>query len=190
MPMKFLFVILGFSLFLSACSHTGGVPRTSIPTDTPKPVDLLIMNTMKISSTAFEHNQRIPAKYTCDGEDVSPPLKISGVPENAKSLVLIVDDPDAPRGTYLHWTVWNIGPKTSEILENSAPTGAIEGTTDFGRTGYGGPCPPSGTHRYFFKLYALDAELALSSGAKLEDLEKEMAGHVIMQAELIGAYSR
>ncbi|MCD6500585.1 YbhB/YbcL family Raf kinase inhibitor-like protein [bacterium] len=145
---------------------------------------------MKIESSAFKENQSIPEKYTCDGENVNPLLKISEVPEAAKSLVLIVDDPDAPMGTWVHWTVWNVSSKTTEIPENSVPEGAIEGMTDFGKPGYGGPCPPSGTHRYFFKLYALDTTLGLSSSAKKVDLEKAMEGHILDKAELIGLYSR
>jgi len=145
---------------------------------------------MKIESPVFSNNELIPKKYTCDGEDVNPPLKISEVPEEAKSLVLIVDDPDAPMGTWVHWTVWNIDPKTVEIPENSVPEGAVEGITDFGKPGYGGPCPPSGTHRYFFKLYALDTTLDLDSNAKKTDIEKAMKDHILEKAELVGVYSR
>jgi len=146
---------------------------------------------MFISSPAFKHNGLIPKKYTCDGGDINPPLYISGVPASAtKSLALIVDDPDAPVGTWVHWTLWNITPQTAEIPENSAPLGAFEGTTDFGRPGYGGPCPPSGTHRYFFKLYALDILLTLPSTARKADVEKAMQGHIMDKAELIGLYKR
>ncbi|MBI2611769.1 YbhB/YbcL family Raf kinase inhibitor-like protein [Candidatus Gottesmanbacteria bacterium] len=145
---------------------------------------------MKITSNAFENNQPIPDKYTCDGNNVNPPLTISEVPDNAKSLVLIMDDPDAPVGTWVHWLVWNIDPKANEIVENGVPQNAVEGTTSFGKAGYGGPCPPSGTHRYFFKLYALDNTLQLSSSFTKEDLEKAMNGHTLDKAELIGFYSR
>lgn len=145
---------------------------------------------MEITSPAFGQNERIPEKYTCDGENVSPPLLISGVPEEAKSLVLISDDPDAPVGTWTHWTLWNIQPDAMEIKENSVPVGAVEGKTSFGSSGYGGPCPPSGTHRYFFKLYALDAMLALEPGAGLRDLERVMEEHTLAKAELVGLYSR
>ncbi len=148
------------------------------------------LENMTITSPAFSHNGQVPLKYTCDGEDINPPLTISGVPANAKSLVLIVDDPDAPRGTWVHWTVWNIKPDTTSIGENSLPMGAVEGTTDFGRTGYGGPCPPSGTHRYFFKIYALDTLINLSSSARKADIEKVMEGHILDQTELIGLYKR
>ena len=145
---------------------------------------------MKIESSAFKDNEYIPSKYTCDGVNISPPLGISEVPENAKSLVLIVDDPDAPIKTWVHWTIWNIDPMTSEIAEGSYPKGAVEGMTDFGRTGYGGPCPPFGTHRYFLKLYALDGVLNLISSAKVKDIEKEMHGHILDKAQLIGLYKR
>ncbi len=145
---------------------------------------------MKIESSAFRQNEAIPSKYTCDGENVNPPLKFSRVPEDAKSLVLIVDDPDAPSGTWVHWTVWNIAPRTEGIGENDVPQGAVEGLTDFGKPGYGGPCPPSGTHRYFFKVFALDITLDLDSSAKIEELEKAMEGHILAKDELIGLYQR
>lgn len=145
---------------------------------------------MRISSPAFQHNQNIPSKYTCDGENINPPLQFSDIPGNAQSLVMISDDPDAPMGTWVHWTIWNIDPKTTEIAENSVPQGAIEGTTSFGETGYGGPCPPSGTHRYFFKLYALDTKLDLPTTTNAQDLKKSLQGHILAQAELIGLYKR
>ena len=145
---------------------------------------------MKISSPVFGHNEAIPSKYTCDGENVNPPLVISGVPTGAKSLVLIVDDPDATRGTWVHWILWNIRPDVSEIFEASVPPDAIQGQTSFGRPGWGGPCPPSGTHRYFFKLYALNTFLNLSPGADKAVLEKAMSGAVLESAELIGLYQR
>lgn len=145
---------------------------------------------MQLASSAFEHNQSIPSKYTCDGENVSPPLAISDVPAGAKGLLLIVDDPDAPRGDWVHWTVWNIKPDTAGIGEGTVPSGAIQGMTDFGRIGWGGPCPPGGTHRYQFKLYALDTELSLSSSARKSDIEQAMQGHILEQTILIGLYQR
>lgn len=149
-----------------------------------------IPNNMKISSPAFENNANIPSKYTCDGENTNPPLEFSDVPAEAKSLVLIVDDPDAPAGDWVHWTVWDIEPDTKLINENSIPPGATKGMTDFGKPGYGGPCPPSGTHHYQFKLYALDINLDLESNARKTDIEKAMAEHILDQAELIGLYTR
>ncbi len=148
------------------------------------------MRTLTISSTAFKHNEMIPAKYTCDDGDVNPPLAIDGVPENAKSLALIVDDPDAPHGTWVHWVVWDIDPKTRELAEGSLPEGAQQGMNDFRKLEYGGPCPPSGTHRYFFKLYALDTRVSLKKGATKADLEKSMKGRILAQAETIGLYRK
>lgn len=156
----------------------------------------LTRSSMKISSPAFANNQRIPQKYTCDGKDINPSLAFSDIPENAKSLVLIVDDPDAPMGTFVHWVVFNIDPSISEVLENSVPKGGIEGVTSRGNLGWVSPCPPasrgepSGTHRYIFKLYALDAMLNLSSNADKKVIEQAMQKHIIDKAELIGLYSR
>jgi len=120
---------------------------------------------------------------------VNPELKINGVPNGAKSLVLIVDDPDAPRGLFTHWILWNIDPKTTDIGENSVPTGGVQGTNDFGKRNYGGPCPPSGTHRYFFKIFALDSKLDLKPSAGRAELDGAMKDHVLTKAELIGRYS-
>jgi len=145
---------------------------------------------MLLTSPAFSHNQTMPKKYTCDDADINPPLEISDVPAEAKSLVLIVDDPDAPRGDWVHWTVWNIDPETKRLEENSVPAGATEGTTDFSRTGWGGPCPPSGTHRYFFKLFALDTTLDLPATARKAEIEAAMARHLLARAELMGLYQR
>jgi len=145
---------------------------------------------MEITSSAFLDNHHIPAKYTCDGENVNPALTFKNVPKEAVSLVLIVEDPDAPRGTFVHWTVWNIDPKTEVIKERSVPEGAVEGITDFGRQGYGGPCPPWGTHRYFFQLYALDTILALEPSANPTNLKRAIEGHILEEAELVGLYSR
>jgi len=145
---------------------------------------------MKITSSAFQNNQSIPAKYSCDGEDVNPPLTFSELPDNTQSLVLIMDDPDAPAGTWVHWTIWNINPTTTEIAENSVPEGAVEGITSSGSAGYGGPCPPSGEHRYIFKLYALDAMLELDASADKAALEQEMQSYILGKADLTGLYRR
>lgn len=145
---------------------------------------------MRISSTAFKNNSLIPSKYTCEGQGGNPPLEFRDVPEDTKSLVLIVDDPDASMKTWIHWTIWNIDAKTTQIPENSCPKGAVEGITSFGRTGYGGPCPPSGTHRYFFKLFALDKMLDLSPNSYVRDIERAIEGHIIQKAELIGLYKK
>ncbi len=141
-------------------------------------------------SPSFVKGGKIPAKYTCDGENVSPPLSIVGVPKEAKSLALIVEDPDAPGGVFTHWILWNIIPQTTMIGENSVPEGAVQGKTDFGAVGWGGPCPPSGTHRYFFKLYALDTTLNLDRGADKQELVRAMEDHILSGAELMGLYSR
>jgi hypothetical protein len=150
---------------------------------------------MKLTSQAFQPGDLIPAKYTCAGLDVSPPLTWSDPPAGTRSFALISDDPDAPVGTWVHWVIWNIPPSARALEENlpktaSLPDGARQGTTDFKRVGYGGPCPPSGTHRYFFKLYALDATLDLPSSATKKDLEKAMQKHILAQAELMGKYRR
>ena len=144
---------------------------------------------MKLTSSAFQHNAQIPSEFTCDGSDLSPPLSISDVPSNAKSLVLISDDPDAPVGTWDHWVVFNIPASTKEIPKGTEPKGT-GGKNSWGRTGYGGPCPPSGTHRYFFKLYALDTMLNLPQGASKKDIEKAMQGHIVARTELMGTYKR
>jgi len=144
---------------------------------------------MKITSSAFQEGANIPSKFTCEGADTSPPLQVADVPSGAKSLVLIVEDPDAPSGLFTHWTVWNISPQTATIAEGSTPKG-VQGTNDFGKSGYGGPCPPSGTHRYYFKIFALDRELDLPSGTKRGQVDAAMKGHVVGQGELMGRYSK
>lgn len=149
-----------------------------------------IGNNMKIESSQFQNSEKIPTKYTCDGADINPPLKISDVPDGAKSLVLIMDDPDAPGGTWVHWTIWNILSDTTEIPENSFPSGAIQGITSSKTSGYHGPCPPSGVHRYFFKLFALDSVLDLPADSQVSQLMQAMNGHILEQSELIGVYSR
>ncbi|MGA2681556.1 MAG: YbhB/YbcL family Raf kinase inhibitor-like protein [Candidatus Bathyarchaeia archaeon] len=141
-----------------------------------------------VKSPAFEQGKLIPRKYSCDGQDVNPPLTIAGIPKEAKTLVLALDDPDAPSGTFDHWIVWNIPPSTNKIDENSVP--GKEGFNSAKQTGYMGPCPPSGTHRYFFKVYALDTELGLGIGSRKKDAEKAMQGHVLAKGELMGIYRR
>ncbi|MBU0661521.1 YbhB/YbcL family Raf kinase inhibitor-like protein [Patescibacteria group bacterium] len=145
---------------------------------------------LTLSSEAFTEGQAIPAVYTCDGTDINPPLAIPTAPAETKGFALIVDDPDAPAGDWVHWLVWNISPGTNTILTQTVPKGAVQGKNDFGKTSYGGPCPPSGTHRYMFKLYALDAKLDLASGANKAALLKAMKGHILDQTTLSGTYSR
>lgn len=153
------------------------------------------MTALAVTSTVFEHNQSIPTKYTCDGEDISPPLRWEGAPEHTKSFVLICDDPDAPMDTWVHWVVFNIPATVTSFAEGVDPTthGASIGQNSWGtkKQGYGGPCPPSGTHRYFFKFYALDIEkLDLGAAATKQDVEQAMEGHIIAQGELMGTYAR
>ena len=147
------------------------------------------------TSTAFNNEERIPTKYTCDGQNVSPPLQWSAAPQDTKSFALICDDPDAPGGTWVHWVLYNI-PGSTRALPEAIPSDAIladdsrHGKNSWGRLDYGGPCPPSGTHRYFFNLYALDKMLDLSSGASKDQVRHAMQGHVLAQAQLMGKYSR
>ncbi|MFH1479459.1 MAG: YbhB/YbcL family Raf kinase inhibitor-like protein [Candidatus Omnitrophota bacterium] len=142
---------------------------------------------MKLKSTAFNNNDLIPKRFTGQGEDINPELIIEDIPESAKSLALIIDDPDAPMGMWVHWVVFDI-PVDPEIREDSIP--GIQGINDFGMLDYGGPNPPSGTHRYFFKLYALDTALGLEEGITKRQLEKAMEGHILEKAELVGLYKR
>jgi Raf kinase inhibitor-like YbhB/YbcL family protein len=151
--------------------------------------------TLSVSSPAFESMRAIPSQYTCDGSDISPPLCWKGVPPAAKSIVLFCDDPDAPRGTWVHWVCYDIPPTVDTLRENvpktdTLPAGGNQGLSDFGRIGYGGPCPPGGTHRYFFKVYALDAMLNLRPGRTKKEVEQAMQGHVLALGECVGTYSR
>ena len=145
---------------------------------------------MKLESPVFNSGEFIPSKYTCDGENINPELNILDIPQETRSLVLVIDDPDAPGKTFVHWTVWNISPKVKTIREDTVPEEAIEGLTDFGRPGYGGPCPPSGIHHYHFKIFALDDFLSLDSSTTLGELMKALRNHVLDQAEIIGLYQR
>ena len=150
---------------------------------------------LMLTSTAFQPGGSIPSKYACDGNDVSPPLAWSDAPAGTKSFALIADDPDAPMGTWVHWVVYNIPAGEQRLLENipkqeRLSNGTAQGFTDFRHAGYGGPCPPSGTHRYFFKLYALDVTLPLPSKATKAQLLKAMDGHTLARAELMGTYQR
>ncbi len=144
----------------------------------------------RIASPDFAQGASIPARFTCQGQNVSPTLLIAGVPAAARSLVLIVDDPDAPSGTFTHWLLWNIQPGTKKLPSGVPPAGAIEGVNDFGASGYSGPCPPSGTHRYYFHLSALNTILHLPAGASRKDLEAAVQGHVIAGAVLMGRYAK
>jgi len=145
---------------------------------------------MQIKSSAFGHEQNIPSKYTCDGENICPPLEFSDIPDEADSLALIVDDPDAPTGKFMHWLVWRLPPETLEIKEGEIPSGR-QAPNDFGKQQYGGPCPPGGKHRYFFKLYALPSDMPdLPESASARELEKIIEDNAIEKAELIGFFER
>lgn len=153
------------------------------------------MTKLEIKSPAFSEGAMIPSKYTCEGQDVSPPLEIHGVPEQAKSLALISDDPDAPRGTWVHWVLYDWPADRPTIPENvpkigQLPNGAKQGTNDFRRLGYGGPCPPSGTHRYFFRVYALDQPVGKGAGLTKTELLEAIRGHVLAEGQLMGRYAR
>ena len=150
---------------------------------------------LELTSTAFAPGEPIPRKYTCDGEDISPLLQWSDPPQGTKSFTLIADDPDAPVGTWVHWVLYNLPAETRALPEAvppdaDLPDGSRHGQNSWPRLGYGGPCPPSGTHRYFFKLYALDTVLDLKSGASKKQLLQAMEGHILGQAELMGLYTR
>lgn len=164
-----------FILFLDAC-------RSSVGDSHKEVAD------MRVSSAAFQEGGAIPEEFTCDGADVSPPLRIENAPTGTKSLALTVEDPDAPSGTFVHWVVWNLSSGTRDLPKGQA--GGVAGRNDFGRKGYGGPCPPSGQHRYFFKAYAVDTMLALSSDSGKKELEKALKGHILAEARLMGIYQR
>jgi len=181
---RLVFIIIGLIIFaglgyLLVSKKTGAVPD---------PIQTKSM--IKISSSVFPEGGGIPKKYSCDDQGINPPLSVSDVPSGTKSLVLIVEDPDAPAGTYTHWTMWNIDPGTTEINEGSLPTGAVEGSNSSGQMGYTAPCPPSGTHRYFFRIYALDIKLNLPTRASRDQLDLAMNGHITSQGELMGKYTR
>lgn len=162
----------------------GGESMTDLAKNTPK--------TVSVTSGAFSQGGRIPAQHTCDGPDVSPALSFGSLPSGTTHVALIMDDPDAPRGTWLHWTFWNLPSNVTSLPEgaNMGKMGAREGKTDSADAGYSGPCPPPGTHRYFFKLYALKAPLDLAAGASLNELTKALTGKVLAWGELMGTYAR
>jgi len=146
-----------------------------------------------VTSSAFAEEQAIPVKYPCDGENISPPLKWSGMPAQAVTLALIADDPDAGSGTFVHWVAFNFAGNMTELAEGVSgkmPASIVEGRNGAGAAGYRGPCPPSGNHRYFFKIYALDTTLNLGANATKQDVERAMAGHILAQGELMGRYQR
>jgi len=153
------------------------------------------VETLRVLSSAFKEGGMIPQRYACDGEDISPPLSWEAVPEGTRSIALIVDDPDAPRGTFVHWVLYDLPANLRELpeklpREKTLPGGGTQGTNSFGKIGYGGPCPPSGTHRYFFKVYALNAQTNLAPGKSKEDLLETMEGHILAQGQIMGRYKK
>lgn len=177
----------GFAMFMMLMGLLLAAGATALAT--PK-------TNMQLTSTVFKEGQPIPAKYTCDGKDVSPSLQWTNAPANTRSLALIADDPDAPGGTWVHWVLYDLPSTTTELAENTPksqhlPGGAKQGLNDFRRLGYGGPCPPPGKpHRYFFKLYALDTLLDLKPGATKAEVERALENHVLARAQLMGTYQR
>jgi hypothetical protein len=149
-----------------------------------------VPHSFKVTSLDFAENTLIPARFTCAGENISPELEIHAVPPGARSLAIIVEDPDAPSGIFTHWVLWNISPDTTKIDRGSAPAGAIQGANDFGKPGYSGPCPPSGTHRYLFHVMALNASLKLSKGASRTELDAALRDHVLATATLLGIFAK
>jgi Raf kinase inhibitor-like YbhB/YbcL family protein len=174
---------------VAAALFLGGVPHSMFSATKGNIMEL------KVTSTAFKEGEMIPKRHTCDGQDASPSLAWTEGPGATKSFVLICDDPDAPVGTWIHWVLFNVPPTTRELPENVAPErtlafGERHGKNSWGRLGYGGPCPPGGTHRYYFKLYALDTLLTLEPGVTKDQVEKAMRGHVLAQGQLMGRYRR
>jgi Raf kinase inhibitor-like YbhB/YbcL family protein len=182
---------LPLGLFLFFLLATGSHARQSANNKSSKGGQ-----TMQLASSAFQPGGNIPKQFTCEGSDISPELTWQGAPSGTKAFALIVHDPDAPRaGGFYHWAAYNIPASANRISENAAKQselagGGTQGRNDFGNIGYGGPCPPSGTHRYFFRLYALDSELKLDTGATAKDVEKAMQGHILGEAELMGKYQK
>jgi Raf kinase inhibitor-like YbhB/YbcL family protein len=186
--MKKFVPILALALLVTSCAPS---QTESTPVSNEE-----VPMSFKLTSSAFAEGQAIPVKYSCKGSDMSPPLEWGEeLPQGTKSLALIVDDPDAPMGTWVHWVLWNI-PTTAHGWPENTPTdpelvnGAMQGKTSAGGSGYHGPCPPSGTHRYFFKLYALNTKLSLPAGADKDALFQAMDGHVLAQVELMGTFSK
>ena len=178
------------ALLLAGCAATVEEQQSGAPSES----DAEIMeeseggHLMRLTSPAFTEGQPLPRKYTCQGDGISPELTIRDVPKGTRSLAIIMDDPDAPMGTFVHWVVWNINPGKGAIAEGERLTN--EGMTSFRRAGYGGPCPPSGMHRYFFRLYALDVVLELTPTTDKAGLERAMQGHILARAQLMGTYKK
>jgi Raf kinase inhibitor-like YbhB/YbcL family protein len=174
-----------FAVALALTFTSRALAQSPSPSPSPTPEPKII-----VGSAAFQMAGKIPTQYTCAASNVNPPLFFRGVPVEAKSLAVIMDDPDAPGGLFTHWLVWNIDPTVTQISEKSVPKDALQGTNDFGNIRYGGPCPPSGTHRYFFHVFALDQPLDLKAGSKRSQLEKALSGHILARGQLMAYYTR
>jgi Raf kinase inhibitor-like YbhB/YbcL family protein len=175
--------LFAFLFLVTACPQRREAAANAVATKAPS-------QGMTISSAAFAGNGSIPAKYGCGGSNVSPPLAFSGIPQNAITLALLVEDPDAPGGLFTHWVVWNIPVSTAAVSEGQPPAGGVEGKNSYGRSGYGTLCPPVGEHRYVFNVYALDAPLDLPPSSGREELESAMMGHLLAHGSLIGRYAK
>ncbi len=187
--MRLLFILAAVAL-LAACTQAGTTGTTAANQEQAKNNEVVAVS-LNLSSPAFSNDAVIPSKFTCEGADVNPELRIESVPSSARSLALIMDDPDAPAKVWEHWTVINIPPATAAIAEDSVPVGATQLMNDFRRVEWGGPCPPPGkVHHYRFRLYALDSRLNLGSSSTKADVEKAIKGHVLEEAVLIGTYER
>jgi Raf kinase inhibitor-like YbhB/YbcL family protein len=192
--MRTILLVALLLMTIAACGRAK--PNLSDPVPSPSAnASAQQKSGLKLTSTSFKEGEAIPRGYTCDGANVSPSLEWTGVPKTAKTIAIIADDPDAPSGTFVHWILFNLPADGLGLIENTPQTetlngGGVQGKNDFGKVGYGGPCPPSGTHRYFFKFYALDGELPLKPGATRDEVEKAMEGHIVAQAQLMGTYSR
>lgn len=183
-----ILLIIAIGLWYISVPFVGENRNKYFPKVTPEQTQVL--KNMKLTSSAFGSEEAIPKEFTCDGKGNHPPFAISGVPEAAASLAMIVDDPDAPMGTFTHWVIWNISPKTAGITDGEIPPKSQEGTNSGGSIGFYPPCPPAGSHRYFFTLFALDTTIGLDGKAKKAELENAMKGHIIEQTNLIGSYGR
>ena len=185
-------IVVALLAALTGCAnHSHSLNQNSSAAGTPGNAS----TSLQVTSTSFKEGQPIPRQYTCDGVNISPPIEWSGVPQNTKTIALIADDPDAPAGTWVHWVFYNLPAANIGLVENmpaneNLRAGGVHGKNDFEKLGYGGPCPPSGTHRYYFKIYALDSELPMKAGATKVELLKVMEGHVLAQGQLMGTYER
>lgn len=190
LPIVLLGLLLVSGLIYILISNAKKENPSSTTSTSTQTSDGSTVQKLTLTSPSFTTGNKIPAKYTCDGDDINPELQISGVPTGSASLVLIVDDPDATSGRWVHWVISNISPDTTTIAENSVPSGSTLGQNDFKISTYRGPCPPEEEHRYFFKLYALDIRLNTLSSSTAQDIERLMEGHILATSELIGIYER